>query len=259
MRHTLTMPKLGDSVTEVVILEWHVAPGDTVAVGDPLVAVETDKIDTDVPATDRRHRRRAARRTAGRGRHGRTIHRRRRLMPSMLVARRSRPSLRRLPRGLRAGRHVHPLAGQDDHRGRGPPVLPPDDGGQPAARRRPLAPNRDGGRAQRRGRVVRLRPAARHERARHLRTSASPISGPTNCATSRRCTTATRCTARPRCSRFGASRVPTRRRHPHRRRRPASTSTARSSARSAGRCSSRCDRRDEHSAIVPTTWSIWRR
>ncbi len=51
MRHTLNMPKLGDSVSEVVILEWHVAPGDTVAVGDPLVSVETDKIDTDVPAT----------------------------------------------------------------------------------------------------------------------------------------------------------------------------------------------------------------
>jgi 2-oxoglutarate dehydrogenase E2 component (dihydrolipoamide succinyltransferase) len=51
MRHTLNMPKLGDSVSEVVILEWHVAPGDSVAVGDPLVSVETDKIDTDVPAT----------------------------------------------------------------------------------------------------------------------------------------------------------------------------------------------------------------
>ncbi len=51
MRQTLTMPKLGDSVSEVVILEWHVAPGDAVAVGDPLVSVETDKIDTDVPAT----------------------------------------------------------------------------------------------------------------------------------------------------------------------------------------------------------------
>ena len=51
MRHTLNMPKLGDSVSEVVILEWHVAPGDTVAVGDPLVSVETDKIDTDVPTT----------------------------------------------------------------------------------------------------------------------------------------------------------------------------------------------------------------
>jgi pyruvate/2-oxoglutarate dehydrogenase complex dihydrolipoamide acyltransferase (E2) component len=51
MRQTLNMPKLGDSVSEVVILEWHVAPGDIVAVGDPLVSVETDKIDTDVPAT----------------------------------------------------------------------------------------------------------------------------------------------------------------------------------------------------------------
>ena len=44
MRHTLTIPKLGDSVSEVVILEWHVAVGDTVTVGDPLVSVETDKI-----------------------------------------------------------------------------------------------------------------------------------------------------------------------------------------------------------------------
>ena len=51
MRHTLTIPKLGDSVSEVVILEWHVAVGDTVAVGDPLVSVETDKIDADVPST----------------------------------------------------------------------------------------------------------------------------------------------------------------------------------------------------------------
>ena len=51
MRQTLNMPKLGDSVNEVVILEWHVAPGDTVAVGDPLVSVETYKLDTDVPAT----------------------------------------------------------------------------------------------------------------------------------------------------------------------------------------------------------------
>ena len=86
MRHTLTMPKLGDSVSEVVILEWHVRPGDTVAVGDPLVAVETDKIDTDVPGADGRHRRRAARRTTGRGGNG-TIHRRRRLMPRTHVAR----------------------------------------------------------------------------------------------------------------------------------------------------------------------------
>ena len=51
MRHTLTIPKLGDSVSEVVILEWHVAVGDTVGVGDPLVSVETDKIDADVPST----------------------------------------------------------------------------------------------------------------------------------------------------------------------------------------------------------------
>ena len=51
MRQTLNMPKLGDSVSEVVILEWHVATGDSVAAGDPLVSVETDKITTDVPAT----------------------------------------------------------------------------------------------------------------------------------------------------------------------------------------------------------------
>lgn len=48
MKHTLKMPKLGDSVDSVVVIEWKVAPGDTVAVGDPLLAVETDKVDTDV-------------------------------------------------------------------------------------------------------------------------------------------------------------------------------------------------------------------
>ena len=35
----------------MVILEWYVAAGDSVAAGDPLVSVETDKITTDVRAT----------------------------------------------------------------------------------------------------------------------------------------------------------------------------------------------------------------
>lgn len=50
MRHTLKMPKLGDSVDSVVVIEWKVAPGDVVAAGAPLLAVETDKVDTDVEA-----------------------------------------------------------------------------------------------------------------------------------------------------------------------------------------------------------------
>lgn len=50
MRHTIKLPKLGDTTEEVVVLEWLVAEGDTVAVGDPLFRAETDKVVTDVPA-----------------------------------------------------------------------------------------------------------------------------------------------------------------------------------------------------------------
>ncbi|HEY2053087.1 MAG TPA: 2-oxo acid dehydrogenase subunit E2, partial [Solirubrobacterales bacterium] len=41
---------MGESVTEGIILEWHVAIGDFVNEGDTVVEVSTDKVDAEVPA-----------------------------------------------------------------------------------------------------------------------------------------------------------------------------------------------------------------
>ncbi len=46
----VTMPEMGESVTEGTILEWHVAVGDSVEEGQTLVEVSTDKVDAEVPA-----------------------------------------------------------------------------------------------------------------------------------------------------------------------------------------------------------------
>src|SRR3954463_9018452 len=46
----VTMPQMGESVTEGTILEWHVAEGEEVSEGDTVVEVSTDKIDAEVPA-----------------------------------------------------------------------------------------------------------------------------------------------------------------------------------------------------------------
>ncbi|HEX2359920.1 MAG TPA: multifunctional oxoglutarate decarboxylase/oxoglutarate dehydrogenase thiamine pyrophosphate-binding subunit/dihydrolipoyllysine-residue succinyltransferase subunit [Solirubrobacterales bacterium] len=46
----VTMPEMGESVTEGTVLEWHVAEGDAVAEGDTIVEVSTDKVDAEVPA-----------------------------------------------------------------------------------------------------------------------------------------------------------------------------------------------------------------
>ena len=46
----IEMPAMGESVTEGTVLEWHVAVGDTVAEGDTIVEVSTDKVDAEVPA-----------------------------------------------------------------------------------------------------------------------------------------------------------------------------------------------------------------
>ncbi len=50
MRHVVNLPKLGDTAADVVVLEWLVAEGDVVVEGDPLLSVETNKIDTEVPS-----------------------------------------------------------------------------------------------------------------------------------------------------------------------------------------------------------------
>ena len=46
----IVMPEMGESVTEGTVLEWHVPEGGTVAEGDTVVEVSTDKVDAEVPA-----------------------------------------------------------------------------------------------------------------------------------------------------------------------------------------------------------------
>jgi len=47
----VTLPEMGESVTQGSIVEWRKHVGDFVAEGDPLVEVTTDKVDVEVPAT----------------------------------------------------------------------------------------------------------------------------------------------------------------------------------------------------------------
>src|SRR6266852_2959798 len=46
----VTMPQMGDSVTEGTILEWHKQEGDTVSADETIVEISTDKVDAEVPA-----------------------------------------------------------------------------------------------------------------------------------------------------------------------------------------------------------------
>jgi 2-oxoglutarate dehydrogenase E1 component len=47
----VTLPEMGESVTEGSIVEWRKKPGDWVNEGDTLVDVTTDKVDVEVPST----------------------------------------------------------------------------------------------------------------------------------------------------------------------------------------------------------------
>ncbi|MEL6487024.1 MAG: 2-oxoglutarate dehydrogenase complex dihydrolipoyllysine-residue succinyltransferase [Pseudomonadota bacterium] len=51
MATEITVPALGESVTEGTIGEWLKQPGDAVAVDEPIVSLETDKVAVDVPST----------------------------------------------------------------------------------------------------------------------------------------------------------------------------------------------------------------
>src|SRR2546429_7308703 len=46
----ITMPEMGESVTEGTILEWLKAEGDPVEADEGIVEVSTDKVDTEIPA-----------------------------------------------------------------------------------------------------------------------------------------------------------------------------------------------------------------
>ena len=46
----VTMPKMGESITEGTIITWHKQPGDTIEQDETLLEIGTDKVDTDVPS-----------------------------------------------------------------------------------------------------------------------------------------------------------------------------------------------------------------
>src|SRR5690349_21472171 len=46
----VTMPALGESVTEGTVTRWLKAVGDEVTVDEPLLEVSTDKVDTEIPS-----------------------------------------------------------------------------------------------------------------------------------------------------------------------------------------------------------------
>lgn len=50
MRVTVKLPKLGETINEVVVLEWLKDVGDDVAENEPLLSVDTAKVESEVPA-----------------------------------------------------------------------------------------------------------------------------------------------------------------------------------------------------------------
>ena len=50
MTFSLTMPALGESVTEGTVTRWLKAEGDHVNVDEALLEVSTDKVDTEIPS-----------------------------------------------------------------------------------------------------------------------------------------------------------------------------------------------------------------
>src|SRR6187455_1071735 len=50
MASEVTLPALGESVTEGTVTRWLKQVGDEVAVDEPLLEVSTDKVDTEIPS-----------------------------------------------------------------------------------------------------------------------------------------------------------------------------------------------------------------
>jgi pyruvate dehydrogenase E2 component (dihydrolipoamide acetyltransferase) len=50
MATTVTMPQLGETVTEGTILSWVKAVGDSIEIDEVLVEISTDKVDTEIPS-----------------------------------------------------------------------------------------------------------------------------------------------------------------------------------------------------------------
>ncbi|WP_375003033.1 2-oxoglutarate dehydrogenase, E2 component, dihydrolipoamide succinyltransferase [Aeromicrobium sp. CTD01-1L150] len=50
MATEVTLPELGESVTEGTVTQWLKSVGDTVEVDEPLLEISTDKVDTEIPS-----------------------------------------------------------------------------------------------------------------------------------------------------------------------------------------------------------------
>src|ERR1700750_385592 len=50
MSFSVTMPQLGESVTEGTVTRWLKNEGDRVEADEPLLEVSTDKVDTEIPS-----------------------------------------------------------------------------------------------------------------------------------------------------------------------------------------------------------------
>src|SRR3954471_25021201 len=50
MAYSVTLPELGESVTEGTVTRWLKQEGDTVEADEPLLEVSTDKVDTEIPS-----------------------------------------------------------------------------------------------------------------------------------------------------------------------------------------------------------------
>ncbi|MFD9597498.1 biotin/lipoyl-containing protein, partial [Kitasatospora sp. NPDC059973] len=50
MAVSVTLPALGESVSEGTVTRWLKAEGERVEVDEPLLEVSTDKVDTEIPA-----------------------------------------------------------------------------------------------------------------------------------------------------------------------------------------------------------------
>ena len=50
MLEKITVPTLGESVTEATVSKWLKSQGDKVIVDEPIVELETDKVNVEVPA-----------------------------------------------------------------------------------------------------------------------------------------------------------------------------------------------------------------
>ena len=50
MSEKITVPTLGESVTEATVSRWLKSQGDKVIADEPVVELETDKVNVEVPA-----------------------------------------------------------------------------------------------------------------------------------------------------------------------------------------------------------------